>query len=312
MTTQTIKSTGLKADEPTSRFSLRAWMGKAVKRGFDIVLSGLGLLILSPIFLLIAILIKRDSPGPVFYRGRRAGQYGKEFTILKFRSMYERPESYQGEKITAQDDPRITPVGKWLRQAKLNELPQLWNVLKGEMSLVGPRPEDPEIVATWPEELRKEVLSVRPGITSPASVMFRDEEQQLGNGAVMVGQSPTIMDKYLGEILPSKLRLDQIYVHSLPLDLLRMTGVVGFTAVAILLLAWFHKVRKTCRKIGDGERATYEGIVVFRLIILVMSSYGETLRYSPAGYLFWAALGIEAAFAWHANKQSNFEVGNAK
>lgn len=105
---------------------------------------------------------------------------------------------------------------------------------------------------------------------------------------------------------------EQIYIHNLPLDLLRMTGVVGLTAVSILLLAWFNKVRKTCRKLGDGERATYEGIVVFCLIILVMSCYGETLRYSPPGYLFWAALGIEAAFARHANKKSNFEPANAK
>jgi lipopolysaccharide/colanic/teichoic acid biosynthesis glycosyltransferase len=191
------------------------------KRLFDVLASILGLFLLSPFFGIIAWAIKRDSPGPIFYRGRRVGQHGKEFTILKFRSMYERPESYQGEKIAAQDDPRITPVGKWLRQDKLNELPQLWNVLKGEMSLVGPRPEDPQIVATWPEELRKEILSVRPGITSPASVTFRDEGQQLGN--------ETVIDKYLGEILPSKLRLDQIYVRNrsfiVDLDIIFMTLV---------------------------------------------------------------------------------------
>jgi lipopolysaccharide/colanic/teichoic acid biosynthesis glycosyltransferase len=221
MASQTSKSTGTKANDLTSRSSLRAWRNKVVKRAFDILASAPGLFLLSPFLGIIAWAIKSDSPGPVFYRGRRAGQHGKEFDILKFRSMYERPESYQGEKITTQDDPRITPVGKWLRKAKLNELPQLWNVLKGEMSLVGPRPEDPEIVATWPEELRKEILSVRPGITSPASVMFRDEEQQLGNGAVM--------DKYLGEILPSKLRLDQIYVRNrsfmVDLDIIFMTLV---------------------------------------------------------------------------------------
>ena len=159
----------------------------------------------------------------------------RNFIFSSSVAWFERPESYQGAKVTAEDDPRITPVGKWLRQAKLNELPQLWNVLKGEMSLVGPRPEDPQIVATWPEELRKEILSVRPGITSPASVMFRDEEQKLGNGAVMVGHSPTnvvghsptIMDKYLGEILPSKLRLDQIYIRNrsfvVDLDIIFMT-----------------------------------------------------------------------------------------
>ena len=199
------------------------------KRGFDILVSTLGLLLVSPFLGIIAWAIKRDSSGPVFYRGQRTGRYGQEFTILKFRSMYECPESYQGEKITAQDDSRVTPVGKWLRQTKLNELPQLWNVLKGEMSLVGPRPEDPEIVVTWPEELRQEILSVRPGVTSPASVMFRDEERQLGNETVMVGQSSIIMDKYLGEILPSKLRLDQIYVRNrsfiVDLDIIFMTFI---------------------------------------------------------------------------------------
>jgi lipopolysaccharide/colanic/teichoic acid biosynthesis glycosyltransferase len=210
-------------------------LSELAKRLFDILASALGLLLLSPLFGIIAWAIKRDSPGQVFYRGRRAGRSGKEFNILKFRSMREEAASYAGPPLTAEDDPRITPVGKWLRQAKLNELPQLWNVLKGEMSLVGPRPEDPQIVATWPEDLRKEILSVRPGITSPASVMFRDEEQKLGNGAVMVGQSPTnvvghsptIMDKYLGEILPSKLRLDQIYVRNrsfvVDLDIIFMT-----------------------------------------------------------------------------------------
>ena len=210
-------------------------LSELAKRLFDILTSALGLLLLSPFFGIFAWAIKRDSPGQVLYRGRRAGRSGKEFNILKFRSMREEAASYAGPPLTAEDDPRITPVGKWLRQAKLNELPQLWNVLKGEMSLVGPRPEDPQIVATWPEELRKEILSVRPGITSPASVMFRDEEQKLGNGAVMVGHSPTnvvghsptIMDKYLGEILPSKLRLDQIYIRNrsfvVDLDIIFMT-----------------------------------------------------------------------------------------
>ena len=213
MTTQTIKSTGSKANNPTSRFSPRSWRGKAVKRAFDIVLSGLGLLILSPIFLLIAILIKRDASGTVFYRGMRLGLGDKPFSILKFRSMREDAASYAGPPLTAEDDPRITPLGKWLRDTKINELPQLWNVLVGEMSLVGPRPEEPSLAQTWPLEVRAEVLSVRPGITSPASVLFRDEEKMLS--------VDRLMDTYLSDILPSKLRLDQLYVrhHSLLLDL---------------------------------------------------------------------------------------------
>jgi len=148
----------------------------------DIVISFFGLLILSPIFVLIALMIKRDSPGPIFYWGPRAGKKGKLFHILKFRTMVHRPENFHGTKITAQGDPRITPVGRWLRDTKLNELPQLWNVLIGEMSLIGPRPEDPYIAAGWPVEVKKTILSIPPGITSPASVLFRDEEALLPLG----------------------------------------------------------------------------------------------------------------------------------
>src|SRR5262245_28632466 len=109
-----------------------------LKRILDLVLAFLGIIFLTPLFLIVAILIKRDSPGPVFYRGLRAGRNGRNFNILKFRTMYETPDSYAGPQITAVDDPRITPVGRWLRDSKLNELPQLWHVLIGAMSLVGP------------------------------------------------------------------------------------------------------------------------------------------------------------------------------
>jgi len=191
----------------------RYWLSVALKRMFDFSASALGLLILSPIFAFIAILIKRDSPGPVFYRGPRLGMGGKPFGILKFRTMREEAASYEGPKVTAEGDQRITPLGKWLRDSKLNELPQLWNVFVGQMSLVGPRPEDPSLALTWPRDVRAEVLSVRPGITSPASVLFRDEEKMLS--------ASNLMSTYLGEILPSKLRLDQLYVrhHSFLLDL---------------------------------------------------------------------------------------------
>jgi lipopolysaccharide/colanic/teichoic acid biosynthesis glycosyltransferase len=187
--------------------------GDAFKRLFDIAFAATGLILASPLIGWVALLIKRDSPGPVFYRGARSGRWGKTFHILKFRTMYERPESHLGPRVTARDDPRVTCLGRRLRDTKLNELPQLWNVLIGEMSLVGPRPEDPQIVGDWPEEIRREVLSVRPGITSPASVMFRNEEGLLSSGKVM--------HTYLNAILPSKLRLDQLYVrhHSFLLDL---------------------------------------------------------------------------------------------
>lgn len=192
------------------------------KRLFDILVAFWGLVLLSPLFVVIALLIRRDSPGPVFYRGARTGWKGKVFYILKFRTMYERPASYEGPRLTANDDPRITPFGRWLRTTKLNELPQLWNVLIGDMSLVGPRPEDPEIARRWSSDIKTEILSVRPGITSPASVLFRDEENLLQTGQ--------LMEKYLGTIMPSKLRLDQLYVRHrtflLDLDTLLWTFLV--------------------------------------------------------------------------------------
>src|SRR5215211_3818809 len=184
-----------------------------VKRAFDATLALIGLIILLPIFEYISILIKRDSPGPVFFWGSRMGKNGQPFKILKFRTMYECPESYQGPPVTADKDERITPLGHWLRDTKVNELPQLWNVLIGEMSLVGPRPEDVEIAKSWPRDAFEEILSVRPGITSPASVLYHDEEKLLSQD--------NLMRDYLKRILPDKIRLDRLYVrhHSFFSDL---------------------------------------------------------------------------------------------
>jgi lipopolysaccharide/colanic/teichoic acid biosynthesis glycosyltransferase len=183
----------------------QCWYSHAAKRLMDILAALLGLVLLSPFFLIVGWLIKRDSPGPVFFRGPRMGKGGRIFYILKFRTMREESASRAGPSVTAQDDPRITPFGRWLRDTKLNELPQLWNVLVGEMSLVGPRPEDPEIAKTWPEAARREILSVRPGITSPTSVAYHDEENRL--------KAASVMDDYMETILPDKLRLDQLYVR---------------------------------------------------------------------------------------------------
>jgi lipopolysaccharide/colanic/teichoic acid biosynthesis glycosyltransferase len=171
----------------------------------DVAIALLGFFVLAPAFLLLAILIRRDSPGPIFYWGERVGRGGRPFRILKFRTMYETPASYDGPKVTGQGDPRITPFGHWLRDTKVNELPQLWNVLIGDMSLVGPRPEDRDFVAHWPADVRDTLLSMRPGITSPASVLYRDEEALL--------PADNAIDQYLRVILPSKLRLDLLYVQ---------------------------------------------------------------------------------------------------
>ncbi|MBL6982300.1 MAG: sugar transferase [Anaerolineales bacterium] len=199
-----------------------AWVSQLAYRARDIALAFIGLLILAPFFALFALLIKRDSPGPVFYWGPRVGKNGKLFEILKFRTMYEQPESYQGPQITAKGDPRVTPVGQWLRNTKINELPQLWNVLIGEMSLIGPRPEVPEVVENWPKEIRQIILSVRPGVTSPASVIYRDEEELLPLGDEM--------QTYLDSVAPRKMYLDRIYVNNrsfwMDLDVLFWTLLV--------------------------------------------------------------------------------------
>lgn len=200
---------------------LRGSVDRGLRRALDVLAAVAGLLLLWPVFLVIAAMIRRDSPGPVFYRGPRVGLNGREFKILKFRTMYERPESYAGQRVTASGDRRITPVGQWLRDTKLNELPQLWNVLVGDMSLVGPRPEDPELAKEWPRELAAEMLSVRPGVTSPASILYKDEEKLLSGSS--------LMEDYLGKILPSKLRLDLLYVRNrtflTDLDIIFLTGV---------------------------------------------------------------------------------------
>lgn len=189
----------------TIRSPFKSYPDLFFKRAFDYVVALLGLICLAPVFVLIGVMIRRESPGPVLYRGPRAGRYGKKFGILKFRTMYECPATYEGPRVTAYGDSRITPLGQWLRDTKINELPQLWNVLVGDMSLVGPRPEDPEIVRTWNRHAREQILSVRPGVTSPASVLYRDEEKLLS--------AEHVMDSYLRNVLPDKLRLDLLYVR---------------------------------------------------------------------------------------------------
>lgn len=221
------KTESSQSHRPDHRVNVSLRMKGAFKRLVDVIAALLGLLFLSPLLIYLVLLIKRDTPGPIFFKGKRAGLNGKPFEIFKFRTMHERPESYQGPRVTGNGDSRITPIGQWLRDTKLNELPQLFNVLKGEMSLVGPRPEDIDIAATWPEDARKTILSVRPGITSPASILYRDEESRLSSGRVM--------EEYLGDILPDKLRLDQLYVahhtFSSDLDIILWTFVTFFPAM---------------------------------------------------------------------------------
>lgn len=172
-----------------------------MKRAFDLLVSAAGLVMTSPIIAAAALAVKLESPGPAFYSGPRAGMGGRPFRIHKLRTM--RPDSL-GPAVTAGDDPRITGVGRFLRRTKLDELPQLLNVLKGDMSLVGPRPEDPRYVALYTPEQR-EVLSVRPGITGPTVLRFIDEEELLRGGDAETS--------YVTKVMPQKLAVDLQYVR---------------------------------------------------------------------------------------------------
>jgi lipopolysaccharide/colanic/teichoic acid biosynthesis glycosyltransferase len=176
------------------------------KRIFDWLASGLGLLVLSPVLLALALWIKLDSPGPVFFRQERVGQGGRVFRIHKFRTMVSDAER-RGLQITVGADARVTRVGQWLRKYKLDELPQLLDVWLGHMSLVGPRPEVPRYVACYPADVREVVLSVRPGITDRASIEFKDENE-------ILGRAPDPHLAYVNEVLPIKLRYYVAYVAS--------------------------------------------------------------------------------------------------
>lgn len=173
------------------------------KRLFDLFAASLGLLLLWPFFLLIAILIRLDSPGPAFFRQGRVGRDARRFVLFKFRSMVRDAESL-GPSLTAAGDARLTRIGRILRDAKLDEFPQLWNVLLGQMSLVGPRPELPQYVLQYTTAQRR-VLSLRPGITDPASLLYRNE-------SALLAAQPNPERFYREIILPHKLALNLDYL----------------------------------------------------------------------------------------------------
>lgn len=174
-----------------------------MKRFFDIIMSGAGLLVLTPLFIIIALWIKLDSPGPIFYRQVRVGRNNNDFRIFKFRSM--RIGSDKGSLVTIGGrDPRITRSGYFIRKFKIDELPQLINVFLGDMSLVGPRPEVRHYVNFWTKE-QMHVLDVRPGITDPASIKFRNENELLAKA-----EDPE--HYYINVIMQEKIRLYLEYV----------------------------------------------------------------------------------------------------
>lgn len=192
------------------------------KRAFDLLGAGLALLLLSPLMLLVALWVKLDSPGPVFYRQERVGRFGVPFCIHKFRSMRE---GAGGLQITVGEDPRITRAGRFLRRTRLDELPQFIDVLQGTMSLVGPRPEVPRYVALYPAALRDRALAVRPGLTDPASLAFIDEA-----GLLAAAADPE--REYVERILPAKLQAAVAYAESA--SLFNDLAVLARTALALL------------------------------------------------------------------------------
>ncbi len=193
-----------------------------VKRAFDVVVAGVGLAMSVPVLGVIAAAIAAESPGGILFRQERVGRQGRTFRIHKFRTMRA---DHDGSLVSISGDARVTRVGRMLRKTKLDELPQLWDVVVGDMSLVGPRPEVPVYVAQWPARLREEILSVRPGVTDPGSIAFRNEADELA-----VADDPE--RHYVVSILPRKAALYAAYVRERTFagDL----RILADTAVAVL------------------------------------------------------------------------------
>ena len=191
-------------------------------RTLDVTCSIVGLLFLSPLFLLVAIAIRLDSPGPVLFRHERMGQNFRLFDVFKFRTMVNTPNK-SGRMITVGEDARITRLGRFLRRLKIDELPQLLNVIKGDMSLVGPRPESPKYVAMFHADF-EQLLTVRPGITDPASIVFRDESRLLAEF-----EDPE--HAYVVSVLPKKIQLAREYVEYRSLG--RYVQLIGRTLWAV-------------------------------------------------------------------------------
>lgn len=210
-----------------------------IKRAFDIFCAAVGILFLSPLFIIIAPLIKWDSPGPIFYAGERVGRYGRPFRIFKFRTMVRDAEMLGGS-CTASKDPRITSLGKVLRKYKIDELPQLFNVLIGDMSLVGPRPDVPYYISKIPPDKRK-ILELKPGITDWASIWNSSEQDVLD-----CHEDPD--EAYETLILPTKLDLQMKYHgnHSLWVDL----KILVYTLVKLSRDSWMPIELLDCLNLG--------------------------------------------------------------
>jgi len=191
------------------------------KRALDIAVSATMLLLALPLIALVALLVRLESPGPIFYRGRRVGRGGRDLRMLKFRKMHH---NATGAPLTSSEDDRFTRVGRMLARTKIDELPQLWHVLNGEMSLIGPRPEDPDFVAERFDDY-EEILRVRPGITGLSQIAFAEES------AILCKVDP--VSHYRSRIFPQKIALDRLYAErpTLQMDL----SILFWTSAAVLL-----------------------------------------------------------------------------
>jgi lipopolysaccharide/colanic/teichoic acid biosynthesis glycosyltransferase len=244
-----------------------------INRLFDILCAGAGLLGLAPVGLFIALLIKLSGGGPIFYGQIRVGQFGKPFRIWKFRSMVVNAEK-MGVPLTKEEDPRITWIGRILRKTKLDELPQLWNVLLGDMSLVGPRPEVPRYVDCYTPEQR-EILKYKPGITDVATMLFRDEEALLGGAG-------DVEEFYLRYCVPKKIELNRQYAEraSLVQDIWVILqtlcpywlGVLAIYGVALVASFWLCYQLRSDFRMTRQDYEEFNGcvpwIVLPQLILL--------------------------------------------
>lgn len=211
-----------------------------MKRIFDICASSIGLLLLSPLLAAAAIAVRIGSAGPMLFRQERIGRGGQPFSVLKFRTMVTNAAKLGGP-ITFGNDPRVTPIGRFLRKTKIDELPQIFNVLKGDMSFVGPRPEVRRYVEMFHDDYA-EILKIRPGITDLASIKYRDE-------ATILGLAADPEEEYVRRVLPEKIRLAREYLRrqSLPLDIAIIFGT-------LFSLLHRHPKGGSCRAFREGEK----------------------------------------------------------
>jgi lipopolysaccharide/colanic/teichoic acid biosynthesis glycosyltransferase len=213
-----------------------------VKRLLDFIFASVGLVVFAPLFVIVGFLIKLDSPGPIFYRGNRTGKNGEPFKMYKFRTMVANADQ-MGSALTRSEDPRITWVGRILRKWKIDELPQLLNILRGEMSVVGPRPESPDYVAHYTVEQRQ-VLQVKPGMTGPTQVRFRHEE-------TLLSQCTNLEEDYIEKIMPQKLAIDLEYIENQSL-------VLDMKLIIQTLLCLFKPDEFTQSERGHGSSSTFQ------------------------------------------------------